>query len=139
MIKWKVVEEENTADLKIEVYGKNKIALLQNLTQAFSTLICDYKKLKNIKKIGPLIIKEKSFKESLFEFVEKLIFLKDAQFFLPKKGDFKIKNNEIIFYLYGQKINKNLPIKLDIKAVTYHKFNLSKIKNNYQLTLVFDI
>jgi SHS2 domain-containing protein len=139
MKKWHIADKENIADIKLEVFGKNKLTLLQNLTQAFSSLICDFKKLKNKIKIGPLKIKEENFKDSLFKFTEKLIFLKDTQFFLPKKGDFQIKNNQIISYLYGQKINKNLPIKIDIKAVTYHKFNLIKKNDSYTLTLVFDI
>jgi len=40
--------------------------------------------------------------------------------------------------LFGQKLF-NLPIKVDIKALTKHKFNLEMKNGVYRLSLVFDV
>ncbi len=139
MKKWIVIENKNIADLIIEVYGSSKKSLLKNVLLAFSSLITDVKRLKNIVKMKGLEITGESLEERIFHFVEKLIYFKDTQFLLFKKGEFKILEDKIIANLSGQKITPLLPVKVDIKALTRHKFNLKEEKGYYKLVMVFDV
>ncbi|MFN4212478.1 MAG: archease [Microgenomates group bacterium] len=138
MKKWKVIEEENIADLTVEVLGDNKKDLLNNVITVFASLITDVDKLKETEQLKNVEIKGENFEVIIFNFVEKLIYFKDAQFLLFKKGEFKVGNKKIIANLFGQKITNELPIKIDIKALTKHKFKVRKNKF-YKVFMVFDI
>jgi len=136
--KWEIIEEENIADVLVVVYGKTKKILLNHLLEAFGSIITEIKKIKNLKEKITFKIEADDFSEQVFLFAEKLIYLKDTKYLIFKKGSFIFKKNSIEITLFGQKLT-NLPIKVDIKALTKHKFDL-KIKNGiYRLSLVFDI
>jgi SHS2 domain-containing protein len=139
MKRWQVFDKENIADIKLAVFGRTKKELLQNLIQAFTETVSAIKKVNKKEVIKDLKVKGENFPEVVFNFIEKLIFLKDAKFFLAKDGIFKFKNSELTFSLLGQTITKDLPIKTDIKALAKHKFQVKKEKNYYKVSLVFDI
>ena len=135
--KWEIVEDKNIADVLLVVYGKTKNGLLNNLLEAFGSIITESKKI-NLKKEISFKIEGKNFSEQVFLFIEKLIYLKDTKYLIFKKGNFRFKKNSIEANLFGQKLT-NLPIKVDIKALTKHKFNLEMKNGVYRLSLVFDI
>jgi len=135
--KWEIVEDKNIADALLVVYGKTKNGLLNNLLEAFGSIITESKKI-NLKKEISFKIEGKNFSEQVFLFIEKLIYLKDTKYLIFKKGNFRFKKNSIEANLFGQKLT-NLPIKVDIKALTKHKFDLKRKDGIYCLSLVFDI
>ena len=135
--KWEIIEDKNIADVLLVVYGKTKNGLFNNLLEAFSSIITESKKI-NLKKKVTFKIAGENFSEQVFLFIEKLIYLKDTKYLIFKKGNFRFKKNLIKATLFGQKL-ANLPIKVDIKALTKHKFNLEMKNGVYRLSLVFDI
>lgn len=137
MTQWKIVEDENIADIKLEVFGKNRIDLLNNLIKSFAEIITEINNLKE-KRIVKLKLSFEKFEDLVFDLVNKLIFLKDTQFFIAKSANFKFEKKSLIVDLKGQKITNNLPIKIDIKALTNHKFSVKKNKK-WRAILVFDV
>jgi len=135
--KWEIAEDKSIADVLVVVYGKTKNSLLNNLLDAFGSIITEINKI-NLKKEITFKIEGKNFSEQVFLFIEKLIYLKDTKYLIFKKGNFRFKKNSIEATLFGQKLT-NLPIKVDIKALTKHKFNLEMKNGVYRLSLVFDI
>ena len=135
--KWEMAEDKSIADVLVIVYGKTKNALLNNLLEAFGSIITEVKKI-NLKKEITFKIKAENFSEQIFLFIERLIYLKDTKYLIFKKGSFRFKKDSIEANLFGQKVT-NLPIKIDIKALTKHKFKLERKNGVYRLTLVFDI
>lgn len=135
---WLVVEDKNIADLYIKVFGKDKINLLQNIIKAFSDQITNLNKLKPILK-QKITIKENNLEKVIETLINKLIYFKDVKEELFNRGQFSFKNKTLQVTLFGQKIKKNLPLKVDIKALTYHRFKVEKNKQGYQVDLVFDI
>ncbi len=135
---YQVIEDKNIADINLKIWANTKEALFNEIISAFSNQITQTDKIK--KKIKEeIILKEKNFSDLVFGFIEKLIYFKDAKNLIFKEGKIVLSNNQIKGYLFGQKINQDLPIKIDIKAITYHKFRVKKEKNFYCLYLVFDI
>lgn len=135
---YQIIEDKNLADIYLKVWAKTKKDLFNEIVSTFSNQITYTDRVK--KEIKEKInLKEKNFSDLVFKFIEKLIYLKDVKNLIFKKGEIVLKNNQIKGYLFGQKINQDLPIKLDIKAITYHKFKVRKEKNFYYLYLVFDI
>ena len=139
MRRWRIIEEENIADLVVEVFGESKEKLLENILFAFTSLTTEINKVKPTDQLKNLEIKGANFEELIFNFVEKLIFLKDAKLLLFKKGKFKIEDQKIKADLFGQKIVSGLPLKIDIKALTKHKFGVVKDSSYYKVFMVFDI
>ncbi len=135
---YKIIEDKNIADVYLKIWAKTKEELFNEIIFAFSDQITQSDQIKN--KIKQKInLKENNFSNLVFRFIEKLIYLKDTKSLIFKESRIFLNNNQIKGYLFGQKINQDLPIKLDIKAVTYHKFQIKNEKNFYCLYLVFDI
>jgi SHS2 domain-containing protein len=137
-MRWRVVDDKNIADLYLQVFGKTKSELLQNILQAFTSQITKIDLLQPKKEVE-ITIKEKKFEQQLFLLIEKLIYLKDTKAMLFAKGDFQLFDDKIKVKLFGQKITKKLPLKTDIKSLTHHKFAVIKEKNQYVAHLVFDL
>lgn len=137
-MKWMIVDDKNIADLYIKVFGQDKINLFKNIVEAFSDQITNINQLKtNLKE--KIIIKEDDLENLIREFINQLIYLKDVKKELFKKGEFFLEKKILQATLFGQKITDKLPLKVDIKALTYHKFKIEKRKNGYQVHLIFDI
>lgn len=140
MKKWRVKERENIADVALEIYGADEVSLFENIVEVFASIIADHRALKAVKK-KTVEIEEADLSNLVFKFIDRLIYLKDVEFLLFKKGKFTIKKNKrykLRVELLGQKINESLPVKIDIKALAEHKFELKK-NDYYQVTLVFDV
>ncbi|OGK11774.1 hypothetical protein A2954_04945 [Candidatus Roizmanbacteria bacterium RIFCSPLOWO2_01_FULL_37_12] len=140
--KWRVVDSKNIADINIEIYGKNEEDLFKNILQAFTEVITKIDSIKEKEELS-LKITGKNLEELILNFIDQLIYLKDASFMLFRNGKFKLmftkEGYSLFALLTGQKITNGLPIKTDIKALTLHKFKVVKLKNKFKVSLVFDI
>lgn len=141
MKRWVIKERENIADILVEIFGKDEKELFENLILAFSSIIAEIKKIKAKVKTN-LELTGESFGQLVFDFLEKLIIIKDTQGLIFKKGDFilnKEKRIHLKAVLWGEKISDRIPIKIDIKAVTHHKFQVIKEKKGLKVRVVFDL
>jgi len=79
----------------------------------------------------------------LFDWLAELIYLKDAKEMFFGKFDLKIeKKNKYILrgQVSGEKIDyKKHRVKVDVKAVTLHLFEVKKVRNRWQARIVLDI
>lgn len=141
MKKWIVKERENIADIQLKLFGRSEEELFENSLDGFTSVITEPKRLLAKKEIS-LKFEAETIPELLFSFLEKLIYLKDVKQMLFKRGEFQCmftqKGWMLYALLFGQRITRNLPIKIDIKAITRHKFSVVK-NRNYKATIVFDI
>lgn len=79
----------------------------------------------------------------MFDWLAELIYLKDAKEMFFGKFDLKIeKKNKYVLSarVFGEKIDyKKHKVKVDVKAVTLHLFEVKKLKNNWRAKVVLDI
>lgn len=80
----------------------------------------------------------------LFEFLQELIFLKDAEQLLTKVESLEIKQENNGFVLYavvsGEKIDMTRhALNADVKAVTYHRFSVVRQKDGWRAEVVLDV
>ena len=138
-MKFKYLENVAIADIAFEAYGKTLNEVFENCAYAFFDITCNPKTIKQ--KIRIIIkLKDKDEKKLLYDFLSELIFLKDSKQIIFSKVKVSVKNNELKTTLYGDKISYDKhELRNDVKAITYHMFNLEKIKNNYKATIVVDI
>ena len=138
-MKFKYLENVAIADIAFEAYGKSLNEVFENSAYAFFDITCNPKTIKQkIKKI--IKLKNKDEKNLLYNFLSELIFLKDSKQLIFSKVKVSIKNNKLNAILYGDKIDyEKQELRNDVKATTYHMFNLEKTKNSYVATVVVDI
>ncbi|MBW1971902.1 MAG: archease [Deltaproteobacteria bacterium] len=131
---------DHTADIGIEVYGKDKKELFKNAGIGFFDLITDIKKIKekisvdievnadNIEELMVIWLNELNY---IFE-VKDLVFI-----------DFDIKeisDTHIKAVGKGERFNPNIhPMEEAVKSVTYHKIAVKKVKDGYYARVIFDI
>ena len=76
----------------------------------------------------------------LFDFVEELIYLKDAKYMLFSKFSIKIKDDKLEAVVEGEKINpEKHELKVDVKAITLHNYFLKKTKDGWKARIILDI
>jgi len=134
---------DHTADVLFEAYGKTLNELFENSALALQETQTDLKDVKQ--KIKRKInLKNKSVEMLLFDFLQELIYLKDADYMLFSKFKIKIKKDKNNYILNsevsGEKINpKKHELKVDVKAITLHKFYVKKIKDKWKAQIILDI
>ena len=134
---------DHTADVMFEAYGKNLNEVFENAALAVFDVQCDLKKIKQ--KIKQKIkLKNENAEDMLFDFLEQLVYLKDAKYILF--GNFKVEikkirdNYSLDAAAYGEKINPGKhELKTDVKAIPLHEFFLKKTKNGWKCRVLLDI
>lgn len=136
--KQKFIELEHTADIKYEIVGKSLNEIFQNTVLAFSSYISSNEKIS--KKITKKIIIKSENKESLlYNFIDELIYLLDAENFAISNAKLKISSDgkELSGNLYGDN-TKNYSLK-HVKSATYAEMFIKKSRNFWKAQIVLDI
>ena len=130
---------DHTADVMFEVYGKTLNELFKNAATAiFDTMVKRSTIKIKIKK--EIELESSNVEQLLFDFIEELIYIKDAEYLIFKDFKIKIKDNKLTAILEGDKINPKKQILLtDVKAITLHKFSLKKSKQGYKAVIIPDL
>ena len=133
---------EHTADIGVEAYGKDLNELFENAALATSEVMVNTKKIKgSIKK--EITLENESMEDLLFDFLNEVIYYKDAEKLLFNR--FKVDINQNGIYklkaiIYGEKINtKKHELRDDVKAVTLYEFKIEKAKEGYKTDFILDI
>ena len=101
-----------------------------------------------VKTIKPKITKKIKLKEEkldllLFNFLEELVFLKDAEQLLFSTFKLKITKNRkysLEATCKGEKLNpEKHDLGVDVKAITFHQFELKELKQGYKTRVIIDI
>ncbi len=141
---YKYLEDIAIADVAFEATGKTLVELFESAGLALTNT-----QVKDLKKIEEKISKEIEVKAAsvemlLFNFLQELIFLKDAEQLLLKKVEIKILPNkkgwELKAKVYGEKINpEKHELLVDVKAVSLHLFKVEELKDGWRATVVLDV
>ena len=126
----------HTGDIKFQAYGKTKPILFQNCALAVAYHFAKGGRIKpKIKK--KISIKGEDDESLLYNFLEKIIYLLDAEDFVTAKAKVKIENKNLDAILYGDK-TKNYEVD-PIKSPTYHDMYIKKTKVGWRAQLVLDV
>ena len=107
----------------------------------FETMV-DLKEVKQ-KENRKIKLKSDSVEQLFFDWIEELIYLKDADYLLFSNFKLEIKKYDkwtLEAMAYGDKININKKsMKVDVKAITYHHFKVEEKNNKWHAFVVLDI
>jgi len=139
---FRYLEDIATADAAFEVEGRTLEELFRDAAIATFEVMVDTKNVEPgiTRKIE---LKNEAVDNLLFDWLSELIYLKDADALLFSKFDVSIKKND--FYEFkatasGEAINQEKhTLRSDVKAVTYHMFEIKKKGKNWTARVVLDI
>ena len=133
---------DHTADVLFEAYGKDLDELFINAALALQEIQVEPKTVSGKKK-KTFSLENTSVDMLLFDFLQELVFLKDAEELLFSKFTVKIKQTKATYQLsavcWGEKISlKKHTLNVDAKAITLHQFEVKKAKN-WKARIIVDI
>jgi len=131
---------DHTADMGIKAYGRTKRALFKNAAEGMFDLIVDKKNILLKKKIE-IDIKAPDIKELFVSWLRELLYQYSAKGMIFKKITIlNFSDTRIFAEACGEKMNlKKHVFKNDLKAVTYHDFDIKKVKDGWQAQVIFDV
>lgn len=134
---------DHTADVMFEAEGKDLGELFEAAGLATEETQIELGGIKQeIKQI--IELENENVEMLLFDFLQELIYLKDAELLLFSKIKVKIeeknKKYNLKADLYGEKIDPNRhELKVDVKAVTLHRFEVKKTVKGWFCRVILDI
>lgn len=80
----------------------------------------------------------------LFDFLQEFIYYKDSELLLLRVPEVKIEEKDSRYVLTargeGEELNKERhEMRVDVKAVTFHRFNLEQTEQGWEATVILDI
>ncbi len=134
---------DHTADILFQAEGDSLEELFEQCALAVEDTQVHLDKVEQKKKVA-IKGKSKSLENLLFDFLDDLLFYKDAEQLVFSRFEAKIEEKKGIYHLnclaYGEKlkVEKHQP-KVDVKAITMHMFEVKKIRGKWKAQVLVDI
>src|SRR3989344_6901352 len=134
---------DHTADVLFQAKAPNLNELFEQCALALQETQVDYKKVKPAKVIK-ITGKNKKIEYLLFDFLDDLLFYKDAKQLVFNKFEVEIEEKKEVYFLsckaYGEKLDNNRhDPRVDVKAITMHLFEIKKVKDGWKAQVLVDI
>ncbi|MFH2013020.1 MAG: archease [Pseudomonadota bacterium] len=131
---------DHTADLGIEVYGRNLKELFQNAGYALFEIICDISNVtESIQK--KVYVDGEDLEQLMVVWLGELLYLHDTERLLFKRFDIEeIEERRMAATVYGEEFKEgHHNIKTEVKAVTYHQIQVRKEDDIWKARVIFDL
>jgi SHS2 domain-containing protein len=141
---YEILDEITRADIAFRISGNDLDELFFSGAQALLSIMVD-----NPESISPKIERNLELNNSaidmlLYNFLNELIFIKDAESLILLPKTISIINSENVYLLKsifnGEYIdNSKHELNVDVKAVTMHNLSANKIQNGWEAVFVLDL
>ena len=128
---------EHTADIKFHLIGKTINDLFEQCVLAISEVISRGNRIKSIKK-KIVSISAQDRESLLYQFIDHIIYLLDAEYFIVSKAKVLIEKNKLKATLFGDD-SKNYDDLDQIKAATYAEMKLKRSSIGWETDVVLDV
>lgn len=137
------LEDTAIADVAFEASGDSPSELFDAAARALFECMVDTRRL-HLKMTRVITLREPEIDRLMFDWLSELVYLKDAEGMLFGKFIVKIEKKdqwELEAKVFGDVINpKRQKLRTDVKAVTYHLFDVSETTAGvWQARVVLDI
>jgi len=129
---------EHTADVKFQAFGNKIEKVFENSSLALKETICGKIKIKENKE-RIIKVKGKDFESLLYNFLEEIIFLLDAENFIISQIDkIEINNFKLKAIIFGDKAS-DYKFTNEVKAVTYNDMFVKQKGKKWTSQVVLDV
>jgi len=133
----------HTADIGVEIRAEDIEGLFTESIKALFYLLTDedlrkieYNKNELVRKRISFEVKEIG--DALIQLINNIIFIVDTKHLIPVNLEVNLKYQKARFKVFFLKGKEKL-LKREIKAATYHNFQLFEDEHGYKVRLIFDI
>ena len=139
---YRYLEELSSADAAFEATGRTLEELFSDAAIATFEVMADTNTVKQLL-TREIEIENESVDGLLIDWLSELVFLKDTENILFSVFDVNIRKNDVYMLkaaAKGEKIDREKhSLRSDVKAVTYHMFEVTKKGDNWTARIVLDI
>lgn len=141
---YKYLEDVAIADVAFEAWGATLEELFKEAAGAtMNLMVADLNTITSREK-REIALEDESLDLLLFNFLQELIFYKDAEKLLLRVRKVHIEESNSVFKLRaelcGEKLNPaQHELGVDVKAVTLHRFQIREIQDGWQANVILDI
>jgi len=139
---FEITDESSSGDVKLRLSGLDLKELFADAAIGVTSVMTEAGALGANRRID-VELNSDSLEDLLFDWLGEIIYLKDAEQFLPTEVHFKKFEEDscrISAVLKGDTLDSSRhSIKVDIKAVTYYEFNLTKKNDKWIAEAVLDL
>ncbi len=139
---YRYLEDVATADAAFEVEGKTLEDLFRDAAIATFEVMVDTGTVKP-EVTREIELENEDVGDLFFDWLSELVYLKDAESLIFCRFDVNIRKNnayELNATVSGEPINqREHSLRSDVKAVTYHLFEVKKTGENWTARVVLDI
>jgi len=138
------LEEIGTADIAFEATGRDLAELFSDAADATTNVMID-----NIEAIQPRETRQIELLNDkldmlLFDLLQELIFLKDAERLLLRMREVQITERDEIYFVKATAEGESLDAerhyqRADVKAVTLHDFSVERVEGGWKAQVLLDI
>ncbi len=141
---YEFLEDIATADIAFRAWGKNLEELFQAAGDATINVMIDNLEAIELKEQRTFSLENDQLDMLLFNFLQELIYYKDSEQLLLRSQQIKVEkknvNHELTAITQGEKLDsKRHQQRVDVKAVTLHRFQLEKTNNGWTAMVILDI
>lgn len=128
---------EHTADIGVKAYGKNLDEIFENAAVGMFNIMTDTSRVESLGEYRIELVSP-DVESLLVDWLTELLYLEETQDVLFGDFEVKVEGRKLVAKARGEKIDrKKHPLKMDVKAVTYHMLEINE-KKGYA-TILFDI
>ncbi len=139
---YRFLEDIATGDAAFEAEGKTLEELFREAAVATFEVMVGVESVET-KITRKIVLKNETVGNLLFDWLSELVYLKDAEAVLFCKFNVDIKKNDIYELkasVSGEHIDQQKhSLRSDVKAVTYHMFEVKKTEENWIARVILDI
>ena len=131
---------EHTADIGFEAFGSTREETFANAARALFSLVVDLSAIIPREEVT-VSARGPDPEALLVDWLSELLYLHDAEGWLFRDFEFRrLEDDALIAVARGEKINRaRHPIKLLVKAITYHQLSLQKTPQGWRAQVYVDI
>jgi SHS2 domain-containing protein len=138
------LEEIGTADIAFEATGRNLPELFSAAADATTNVMIDNIEAIEPRKARRIELSSDQLDILLFDFLQELIFLKDAERLLLRMQDVRIDERDENYFLKATAEGEPLDAerhhqRADVKAVTLHGFSVERTEGGWNARVLLDI
>jgi SHS2 domain-containing protein len=141
---YEFLEDIATADIAFRAWGKNLEELFQAAGDATINVMIDNLEAIEPKEQRTFRLENDQLDMLLFNFLQELIYYKDREQLLLRSQQIQVEkknvNHELTAITQGEKLDsKRHQQRVDVKAVTLHRFQLEKTDQGWTAMVILDI
>lgn len=141
---YKYLEDVAIADVAFEAWGETLEELFSASADATTNLMVADLGTISIHEKRKIELEDESLDLLLFNFLQELIFYKDAEKLLLRVRELRIEKRNGLFKLRAEACGEELnparhELGVDVKAVTLHHFQIRETQDGWQANVILDI